>query len=67
MDALRSVREVFANDVLVNIFCDERDKRSGHFGERYQAGVQRHVGVDLILAHALCPEAVSAAADVPVA
>ena len=52
--------------ILINLLCHERDHRSGELGNRNKACVQSHIGIDLILLHALCPEAAAAAADIPV-
>ena len=67
MNALRLLREVSYHQILINVFRHERDKRSGDLAQGDEAGVQRHVGADLVLLHSLRPETFTAAADIPVA
>ena len=66
MDTLGSRGIDAPYDVLVDLLRHEGDHRSGAFADVHQRGVQRHVGIDLVLLHALGPEAVAAAADIPV-
>ena len=72
---LREVREMNAflgtsvhgtDDVLPDRFRHERNERRGDERRRLQCGVEGHVGIDLILLHALRPVTLSSAADVPV-
>ena len=67
MDALRCLFVDAADEVLIDFFRHERDHRSCCLADLDQSGVQRHVSVDLILLHALCPEALTASSDIPVA
>ena len=55
-----------AHQVLVNLLAHERNHGSRRLCECDQRRVERHIGIDLVLLHALCPEAVPAAAHVPV-
>ena len=56
MDGLRRILVDAADEVAVDGRLDRRDKRR----------VERHIGVDLVLLHAFCPETAAAAADIPV-
>ena len=67
MDALGRLLVDAADDVLINGLRHERDHRRGSLRRRHERRVERHVGIDLILALALRPEALAAAAHIPVA
>ena len=67
MDTLRSGGIDAAYQVLVDLLGHEGDHGRRRLGNVHQGGVEGHVGVDLILLHALGPEPLSAAAHVPVA
>ena len=56
-----------SHQILVNLLGHEGDHGGGGFGHGHQGGVQRHIGVDLVLLHTLGPETVAASAHVPVA
>ena len=66
MNTLRCIRINTRYDILIDFFRHERNHRSRELGKCDKACVQRHVRIDLVLLHALCPEAAAAAADVPV-
>ena len=66
MDTFRSIFINTSYQVLVNIFCHERNHRSGCLADRYQCGIQCHIRIDLILLHAFCPETLTASSDIPV-
>ena len=55
-----------AYQVTVDGLGDERNHRCRYLRERYQCGVERHVSIDLILLHALRPEALSRTTNIPV-
>ena len=55
-----------ADQVAVDILRHKGDHGGGGLGHGDQGGVQRHVGVDLVLGHALRPVALAASAHVPV-
>ena len=67
MDALGSGLVDAAHEVAVDILCHERNHRSGKLRDGDERGVESHIGIYLVLAHALRPEALAAAADIPVA
>src|SRR5699024_4119113 len=67
MDTLRSVCIDTAHKVLIYLFCHERDHRGRRLGDGHESCVQRHICVDLILLHSLCPETLAASSDIPVA
>ena len=67
MDALGRLLVDAADDVLINGFRHERDHRRGGLRRRHERRVERHIGIDLVLALALRPEALAAAAHIPVA
>lgn len=67
VDALGSGLVNAANEVAVDILRHERDHRSGKLRDGDERGVKSHIGIYLVLAHALRPEALAAAADIPVA
>ena len=56
-----------AHEILIYLLRHERDHRCSRLGSRHQRRIQRHVGIDLVLLHALRPVAVAAAPYVPVA
>ena len=66
MDTLGCICIVASYQVLVNILCHEGDHGCGCLTDGHQCGVQRHVGIDLILLHTLCPETLTAASYIPV-
>ena len=66
MNALRRILLDAAHDVLINLLRHERNHRRGAQADVLQRGVQRLIGIDLVLLHALCPETLSAAAHIPV-
>ena len=66
MDTLGSIYIVASYQVLVNILCHEGDHGCCCLTDGHQCGVQRHVGIDLILLHTLCPETLTAASYIPV-
>jgi hypothetical protein len=66
MNAFRSGLVDLSYQVLVDLLCHERDHRSSCLCNSYKSGVQGHIGIDLILLHALCPETLTASAHVPV-
>ena len=55
-----------AHEVLVDGLRHERDHRRSGLDRRHERRVERHVGIDLVLFHALRPETAAAAAHVPV-
>ena len=66
MDALRRGGVHAADDVLIDLLRDERDHRRGAAADGIERRVERHVRIDRVLRHLLVPEALTAAADVPV-
>ena len=66
MDTLGSGCIIASYQILVNILGHEGDHGCGCLTDVHQCGVQRHVGIDLILLHALCPETLTAASYIPV-
>ena len=66
MDTLRSIFIHASYQVLIDVFCHERDHRSCCLGDGYQCMVQSHVSIDLILLHSLCPETFTASSYIPV-
>ena len=66
MDALRRILVHRADKVAVDALRDERHHGRGSLHKRRQRGVEGHVGVDLVLFHALRPEPFAAAAHIPV-
>ena len=66
MDGLRRVLVDVADEVAVDLFRHEGDHRGSGLRGRDQSGIQRHIGVDLVLSQFLGPVAGAAAADVPV-
>lgn len=67
MDALGSGLVNAANEVAVDILRHERNHRSGKLRDSDKCCVKGHICVSLIAAHSLRPEALAAAADIPVA
>ena len=67
MDALRRVFIDALYQIQINFFRHERDHRRRTFADGHKSRVQRHIGIDLILLHAFCPETLSASSDIPVA
>ena len=67
MDTLRCLFIIALHQIQINFFRHKRDHWSRAFADLCQRRVQRHVSVDLILLHTLCPEALPAAAHIPVA
>ena len=55
-----------SHNVLIDLLRHEGDHRSRALAEVLQRFIKGHVGVDLVLLHAACPETVPAAADIPV-
>ena len=66
MDGFRCLLIDAADEVAVDGLRHERDHRCSGLGRRDECRVERHIGVDLVLLHALRPEAAAAAADIPV-
>ena len=67
MNALRRALIQAAHQILVDALRHERDHGRGSLACGHKSGVQRHIGVDLILRHVFAPEPFAAAAHVPVA
>ena len=67
VDALGSGLVDTTHEVAVDILRHERYHRSGKLRDGDERGVKSHIGIYLVLAHALRPEALAAAADIPVA
>ena len=55
-----------AHKVLIDAFCHKGDERRRRLGRGDKRGVQRHIGVDVILRKALCGKTRTAAAHIPV-
>ena len=55
-----------AHEILVNTFRQKRNHRRGCFADCHKCCIQRHVCINLILLHSLCPETVAATAHIPV-
>ena len=66
VDRLRCIFVDRADEVLVDFLCHKRDRRCRKPAQCREAGVERLIGVDLVLLHAGCPESRAASADVPV-
>ena len=66
MDTLRSIFVDRAHEVTVDLLCHERDHGSSGLTDSHQSGIQCHIRIDLILLHALCPEALTGTANIPV-
>ena len=66
MNAFRSGLIDTANQILINIFCHKRNHRCCTLCNRNKGRIERHVSIDLILLHALCPETFTASSDIPV-
>ena len=67
MDGFLCIRIDRTNQVLPDLLCHERNDRSRKFTHGDKAGIQRLIGIDLVLLHPACPESGAASADVPVA
>ena len=67
MDTLRRSLIDGSYQILVDLFCHERDHRRSSFADLYQCCIKRHIGIDLILLHSLRPETLTASSDIPVA
>ena len=63
MDGLR---HFISLEILVNLFSDERNHRTGDLAESHQNPVQGIVGLLLVLIVGRFPETSSTAADVPI-
>ena len=66
MDRFRRRLIDAADEVAIDGLRHEGDHRRSGLGRRDECRVERHIGVDLVLLHALCPETAAAAADIPV-
>ena len=67
MDTLRCVFIDASHEILVNLFCHERDHRSGSLGYCHKCCIQCHVCINLILLHSFCPKTLTASSYIPVA
>ena len=67
MDALRRIFVNAAHQIPVDILGHEGDHGRRRFCNGHKGCVQSHVGIDLVLLHALCPEALPAPSHIPVA
>ena len=67
MHALRRALVNAAYQIAVNLLRHKRNHRRRRLGNRNKRSIQRHIRVNLILLHSLCPEALPATAHVPVA
>ena len=47
-----------SHDILVNLLCHKRNHGSSRLCHGHKGRVQGHEGINLILLHSLCPEAV---------
>ena len=56
-----------AHQIPVNVLSDKGYHGSRRLANSHQCSVKGHVGIDLILLHALGPETLPAAAHIPVA
>ena len=63
----RRVPVHFSHDILVNLLCHKRNHGSSRLCHGHKGRVQGHEGINLILLHSLCPEALTASAHIPVA
>ena len=66
VNTFRSILINATNQVLINLFCHERDHRSCCLRYCNKSCVQSHVSIDLILLHSLCPETLTASSYIPV-
>ena len=67
MNTFRSGRVIGAHQIPVDFLCHKGNHGSRRLAHRHQRRMQGHISVNLILLHALCPEALTAAAHIPVA
>ena len=67
MDALRSRLIDIAHQILVDLLRHKRNQRRSHLADGHKRGVKGHIGINLILFHALCPETLTASSHIPVA
>ena len=66
MDAFRCTLVDAAYQVLVNFFCHKRNHRCCYLAYSYQCSIKRHICIDFILLHALCPETFTTTSYIPV-
>ena len=66
MDTFRSALVHASYQVLIDLFCHERDHRRCRLTDLNQCCVQSHVSIDLILFHSLSPETFTASSYIPV-
>ena len=67
---VHALRRVFiqpSDQIQIDFLRHEGDHGRGKLCQGDQRGIQGHVGVDLVLLHALCPETLAASSHVPVA
>ena len=55
-----------ADEVAVDALRDERNHRRRRLHRRHKCGIERQIGIHLVLLHALRPETAAAAAHIPV-
>ena len=55
-----------AHQIGIDLICHERNHGGCCLCSCHQCLIKGHIGIDLILFHALCPETLTAAANVPV-
>ena len=67
MNAFRRSRVDALHQIQIDFLCHERNHGRRTFADRHKRSIQRHVGIDLILLHALSPEALPAPSHIPVA
>ena len=67
MHALRCVFIQPSDQIQIDFLRHEGNHGRGKLCQGDQGGIQGHVGVDLVLLHTLCPEALAASSHVPVA
>ena len=67
MYTLRCVLVYTSHEILVDIFCHERNHRRGCLADSDKRCIKRHISIDLILFHAFCPETFTASSHIPVA
>ena len=65
--ALRRAAVHRTHQVLVDVLAHKGGQRGQHFGGGHQSGIQSHIGGGLIIRLSLDPEALPAAAHIPVA
>ena len=66
MDGFRCILIYRANQVLIDILCQERNHRCCGLAECHKRRIKCHVCVDLILWHILCPITLTTTSDIPV-